>query len=136
MTTVSRGVKEVCDMKMMLGAVFAFSVLAATDASAQAVISGPYQCVQNCQGPGLANVTQNGWDLNLVNEAGAPSRAWIDYPGHFWADYYNMGAVYSPDGVRIQFDNGTVWVHYVPPPPPPPPPPRRYRHHPHPIQGS
>ena len=106
----------------MLGAVLAFSVLAATDASAQAVISGPYQCVQNCQGPGLANVTQNGWDLNLVNEAGAPSRAWIDYPGHFWADYYNMGAVYSPDGVRIQFDNGTVWVHYVPPPPPPPPP--------------
>jgi hypothetical protein len=46
-----------------------------------------------------------------------------------------MGAIYSPDGARIQFDNGAVWIHYVPPPPPPPPPPRRHRHH-RPIEGS
>jgi hypothetical protein len=124
-------------MKMMLGAVLAFSVLAATDASAQALLTGPYQCVQNCQGPGLANITQNEWDLNIVNEVGAPSRAWIDYPGHFWAERYNEGAIYSPDGLRIQFDNGAVWLRYVPPPPVLlPPPPRHHRHHPHPIQGS
>jgi hypothetical protein len=125
----------------ILGAVLGLGVLAlsvpgATEASAQAILSGPYQCVQNCSAPGgLAQVTQNGWDLNLTNEAGIPSRAWIDYPGHFWAYGYNMGGVYSPDGLRIQFDNGAVWMHYVPPPPPLPPPPRRHRHH-RPIEGS
>ena len=119
----------------MLGAVFAFSVLAATDASAQALLTGQYQCVQNCQGSGLAYVTQNDWDLNLVNEVGAPSRAWIDYPGHLWAEYWHEGAIYSPDGLRIQFDSGAVWLRYVPPPPPLPPPLRHHRRH-YRIQGS
>jgi hypothetical protein len=88
-------------------------------------LSGQFQCVQGCRGPGPAFVTQNGWDLNLVNEVGQPSRAWIDYPGHIWAQYWDVGAVYSPDGLRIQFDNGSVWqrVVLVPVPPPPPPPP-------------
>jgi hypothetical protein len=31
------------------------------------------------------------------------------------------GAVYSPDGMTIQFDRGSVWVRNVEPPPPPPP---------------
>ncbi len=31
---------------------------------------------------GFAYITQYGWDLNLVNEMGISSRAWIDYPGH------------------------------------------------------
>jgi hypothetical protein len=105
----------------MLGAVLAFSVLTATGASAQVPLSGQFQCIQNCVGPGLAYVTQNGWDLNLVNEVGQPSRAWIDYPGHLWAEYWNEGAVFSPDGLRIQFDSGVVWQRFVPPPPPPPP---------------
>src|SRR5262249_11524597 len=35
--------------------------------------------------------------------------AWIDWPGHIWADRWNQGAVYSPDGATIQFDRGTVW---------------------------
>jgi hypothetical protein len=29
--------------------------------------------------------------------------------GHIWAESWNEGAVYSPDGMTIQFDNGTVW---------------------------
>lgn len=95
-----------------------------TAASAQAFLSGQYQCVQNCRGPGLAFVTQDGWDdLNLVNEAGQPSRAWIDHPGHLWAQYWDTGAVFTPDGMTIQFDNGTVWQRFVPLPPPPPLPP-------------
>ena len=102
----------------MLGTALALCVLAATEASAQVPLSGQYQCVQNCAGPGLAFVTQNGWDINLVNEVGAPSRAWIDYPGHLWAEYWNEGAVFSPDGLTIQFDSGAVWRRYVPPPPP------------------
>jgi len=104
----------------ILAALLALSALGVTDASAQVpFLSGQYQCVQNCQGgvPGLAFVTQNNWDLNLVNEVGQPSRAWIDYPGHIWAEYWNEGAVYSPDGLMIQFDNGAVWRRFVPPPP-------------------
>lgn len=90
--------------------------LAATDeASAQIVnLSGPYRCVENCSGPGPATVTQNGWDLNLVNEVGIPSRAWVDWPGHIWAQAWNEGAIYSPDGMTIQFDRGTVWRRIVP----------------------
>ena len=106
----------------VLGAALAFSMLAIGGASAQVSppLSGTYQCIQNCAGPDLAYVTQNGWELNLTNEAGQPSRAWIDYPGHLYAEYYHEGAVYSPDGLRIQFDNGAVWQRFVPLPPPPP----------------
>jgi len=99
-------------MKLLLSVVAAFGALAATDASAQGVdLSGPYRCVQMCQEglPGPAFVSQRGWDLNLVNEAGVPSRAWIDRPGHIWAPGWNQGAIYAPDGMIIQFDGGTVW---------------------------
>jgi hypothetical protein len=74
-------------------------------------LSGQFQCVEGCAGglPSAAFVTQNGWDLNLVNEVGQPTRARIDRPDHIWAQNWNEGAVYSPDGMTIQFDNGTVW---------------------------
>ncbi len=102
-------------MRVKLFALIALSSLAATPASAQvANLSGTYQCVQNCIGPGPAFVTQNGWDLNLVNEIGQPSRAWIDWPGHIWAEYWREGAIYSPDGVTIQFDRGSVWQRALP----------------------
>jgi hypothetical protein len=78
-------------------------------------LSGQFQCIAGCGGGivGPAFVTQNGWDLNLVNEIGQPSRAWIDYPGHIWVQSWNEGAVYSTDGMTIQFDNGTVWAKNV-----------------------
>jgi len=78
-------------------------------------LSGQFQCVQGCAGgsPGPAFVTQNGWDLNLVNEIGQPSRAWVDYPGRIWVQSWNEGAVYSADGMTIQFDNGTVWARNI-----------------------
>ncbi len=91
--------------------------LGITSASAQVLLSGEYQCVQNCVGPGVAHVTQNGFELNLVNEVGQPSRAWIDYPGHIWVQYWNEGAVYTPDGMTIQFDRGSVWQRVVEPTP-------------------
>jgi hypothetical protein len=65
--------------------------------------------VQGCSGDLPAAVSQAGRELNLVNEAGLPSRAWIDWPGHIWAQNFNQGAIYSPDGMTIQFDGGTVW---------------------------
>jgi hypothetical protein len=103
-------------MKMQLMfALAALGATAATEVSAQEInLSGPYQCVVNCAGSGPATVTQNGWDLNLVNEVGVPSRAWVDWPGHIWVQRWNEGAIYSPDGMTIQFDQGTVWRRIAP----------------------
>ena len=99
----------------VMGTLVVMSTLAVSDASAQVYdLSGPYQCIRNCAGPGTAFVTQNGWELNLVNEVGQPSRAWVDWPGHIWAQYWNEGALYSPDGMTIQFDNGSIWQRIVP----------------------
>ena len=114
----------------MLATVFALSAaFVATDASAQLVnLTGRYRCVELCT-PGLqgqfAFITQNGWELNVVNDAGEASRAWVDYPGRIWIQRANQGAIYSPDGMTIQFDRGTVWQRA--PELPPPPPPRRRR---------
>src|ERR1700730_4503572 len=86
---------------------------AATAASAQGVnLTGQFRCVQLCVA-GLqgqpAFVTQNGGSLNLLNEAGEPSRAWIDWSGHIWAENWHEGALFSSDGMTIQFDRGTIW---------------------------
>jgi hypothetical protein len=86
----------------------------ASDASAQSVVNltGPYRCVAMCR-EGLvgqpAFVTQNGWNLNLLNEAGEPSRAWMDWSGRIWAEGWGQGAIFSADGMVIQFDRGTIW---------------------------
>jgi len=104
--------------------------LAATSASAQVIdLSGQFRCVQGCKGglAGPAYVTQNGYQLNLVNEVGEPTRAWIDYPGHLWTESWQQGAIYTPDGMTIQFDRGSVWERIVAVPIPPPPPPPRYK---------
>jgi hypothetical protein len=58
---------------------------------------------------GYAFVTQNGWDLNMVNDAGQASRAWVEHPGRIWIQQANQGAIYSPTGLTIQFDRGTIW---------------------------
>lgn len=121
-------------MRLVSLAIAMVAAVAATDASAQSVnLTGSYRCVQVCR-LGLANylahVTQNGPDLNLLNEAGEPARAWPDWfapASRIWIEAWNEGAVYSPDGMQIQFDTGTIWQRdFGPPPPPPPPlPPRR-----------
>jgi hypothetical protein len=98
-------------MKSLSSIVMAAAALVATQASAQGVnLTGRYLCIQLCEAGGqVAFVTQNGWNLNLLNEVGEPSRAWIDWYGHIWAERWNEGAIYSPDGMTIQFDRGTVW---------------------------
>jgi hypothetical protein len=109
-------------MKIIPSVLVILSGFVATEASAQGVnLSGRYVCVQACRTgvTGLpAFVTQNGWNMNLLNEAGVPSRAWIDWQGHIWAENYQEGAVYSPDGMVIQFDRGTVWQRDLALPPP------------------
>ena len=106
-------------MKLALMALLGLATanVAATPAANAHVpdLSGQFRCVQGCLTglPALARVTQNGWELDLVNEASGPSRAWIDWPGHIWAERWNEGAIYSPDGMTIQFDRGTVWRRVV-----------------------
>ena len=102
-------------MKSLSSIVMVTAALVATQASAQGVnLTGRYLCVQLCEAGGqVAFVTQNGWNLNLLNEVGEPSRAWIDWYGHIWAERWNEGAIYSTDGMTIQFDNGTVWAKSV-----------------------
>jgi hypothetical protein len=113
-------------MRTVLAAIAMSAALVATGASAQGVnLTGRYRCVEGCtaglQGQ-FAFITQNGWELNVVNDAGEASRAWVDYPGHIWVQRANQGAIYSPDGMTIQFDRGTVWRRA-----PDVPPPRRRR---------
>jgi hypothetical protein len=116
----------------LLTAIAVAAALAGSDASAQGVdLTGRYRCVQLClsgfEGQ-PAFVTQNGWNMNLLNEAGEPTRAWIDWLGHIWTQRWNQGAVYSPDGMTIQFDRGTVWQRDLGEPPLAVPPPVRTRH--------
>jgi hypothetical protein len=85
--------------------------LGANAAIAQDVnLSGRYICI-NCP-PGQSQVgyvTQNGRNLNLVNQMGQSSRGYVDYPGRIWAPDWNQGAMVSPDGMTLQFDHGAVW---------------------------
>jgi len=101
-------------MGKVLSAIVTWTALLATDAAAQVEgvdLNGVYRCVAQCLGaPGsLAHITQYGRQLNVVNDAGAASRAWVDYPGRIWLPEANEGAIYSPDGFTIQFDHGTIW---------------------------
>ena len=99
-------------MKTTLCAVAVISGLVASDASAQGVnLSGRWQCVALCldQPGSFAFITQNSWGLNVLNDAGQSSRAWVDYPGRIWVERADQGAIYSPDGSTLQFDRGTIW---------------------------
>lgn len=101
-------------LPLVIGAVAAFAFN--SGASAQSInLTGTYRCVQDCRDGYVgapAFVTQNGEHLNLVTEAGDFYRAWPDVTAptsRIWIDARNEGAVYSPDGTRIQFDDGRVW---------------------------
>jgi len=112
-------------MRMILSAIVALALPIATEASAQSInLTGAYRCVEACQAGrvgGPAFITQNGPNLNLLNEVGQPARAWPDWfapATRIWVDAWNEGAVYSPDGMTVQFDNGTIWVRDLGPPAP------------------
>ncbi len=108
-------------MKRVSLAIGIIAALGATSASAQSInLTGVFKCIQMCRGSLPAYVTQNGPELNLLTEAGVPSRAWPDWyspANRIWIDAFNESAVYSPDGMLIQFDSGTIWQRDLPPPP-------------------
>jgi hypothetical protein len=94
----------------------------ATAAAAQPInLTGTYRCIQMCREGNFgfpAYITQNGDTFNLVTETGESYRAWPDWSApdkRIWIDVRNESAVYSPDGIRIQFDDGRVWQREVPP---------------------
>jgi hypothetical protein len=96
---------------------------AATGASAETVnLTGTYRCIQMCRDGMLGAatfVTQNGQAVNLTTESGESYRAWPDWgapDSRIWIEARGEGAVYSPDGMRIQFDDGRVWQRDIPPP--------------------
>lgn len=85
-------------------------MLAVTTASGQGIdLSGQYRRVQAWRGSSVIFIKQSGWNPNVVNESGEPSPAWIDWPGQIWAQHWNEGARYSPDGMTIQLTRGTIW---------------------------
>src|ERR1700733_7970046 len=96
---------------------------AAAAASAETVnLTGTYRCIQLCRDGMLGAptfVTQNGDAVNLTTETGEAYRAWPDWTApcsRIWSDARAEGAVYSPDGMRIQFDDGRVWQRDIGPP--------------------
>jgi hypothetical protein len=107
-------------LSLVLGLVAA---CAATGALAQPInLTGTYRCIQMCRDGNMgypAYITQNGDTLNLVTETGQSYRAWPDWSApdsRIWIDARNESAVYSPDGIRIQFDDGRIWQRELPPP--------------------
>ena len=52
--------------------------------------------------------------VSSPNDIGPTEGAWVDWPGHIWAQSWNEG----PDGMVVQFDRGSVWVRNIAPPPP------------------
>jgi hypothetical protein len=108
-------------MRRLWLAIAILPALGGGGASAQSInLTGIYTCVDGCRGNLPAHITQNGPALNLLTEAGIPARAWPDWyspTSRIWIDAFNEGAVYSPDGMVIQFDNGTIWQRGLPPPP-------------------
>ena len=78
---------------------------------------GVYRCISMCRGGvpgGRALIGQSGWQVNLANEVGDTAWGYIEWPRRIWVDRWNMGANVSPDGIKVQFDNGEVWVREVP----------------------
>ena len=96
--------------------VFLGMTVASVSAQPATSLTGTYRCVKDCASGfegRAAFVTQNGWDINIVTEAGVPLRAWFDWfspTTRIWIEALQQGAVYSPDGLTIQFDRGTVWL--------------------------
>jgi hypothetical protein len=95
----------------------------ATAASAQSAnLTGTYRCIQMCRDGAIgapAYITQNGDAMNITTETGDSYRAvpdWNAPDSRIWIDARNESAVYSPDGLRIQFDDGRVWQREIVPP--------------------
>lgn len=80
-------------------------------------VDGVYRCVHFCE-PGFeggrAFVGQSGTQVNLVSESGDAATGYIEWPRRIWSDKWDKGANISPDGRKIQFDDGKIWIREMP----------------------
>jgi hypothetical protein len=100
-------------LSCVLGILAAGSAANSVSAQTAVNLSGTYRCMQGCGSSleGKAYVTQNGRDLNIVTETGVAVQAWFDVftpTTRIWMEALHQGAVYSPDGMTIQFDQGAL----------------------------
>ena len=112
-------------LSLALGLLAACAVTGAsvTGVSAETVnLTGTYRCIQMCR-DGMVGaptfVTQTEQAVNLTTETGESYKAWPDWNAPYsriWIEARGEGAVYSPDGMRIQFDDGRVWQRDIEPP--------------------
>lgn len=89
------------------------STLFATEAFAQVAgvdLNGPWTCVAACTGGRHGVITQNGSQVEVLTSRHMASHGWVEYPGRIWLEQANLGIVYTPDGRRLQSDQGTIWV--------------------------
>jgi hypothetical protein len=105
-------------MKMALGVGCLMAAISAPAFADPAInVDGVYRCVQLCA-PGYegarAYVGQSGSQVNLVGEAGDAATGYIEWPRRIWSDKWDEGAMLSPDGIKIQFDHGKVWIREMP----------------------
>jgi hypothetical protein len=104
-------------MKMALTAACLMAAMSAPAFADSINVDGIYRCVHLCQ-PGYeggrAFVGQSGSQLNLVNESGDSATGYIEWPRRIWSDKWDKGAMVSPDGTKIQFDDGKVWIREMP----------------------
>jgi hypothetical protein len=108
-------------MRTTLSAIVVLAVLFATEASAQSInLTGTYKCVEACRA-GLvgspAFITKNGPDLNLLNEAGQPARAWPDWfaPATRWSTpgtrAPSIRLMVSPSSSTTERSGCAIWAH-------------------------
>jgi hypothetical protein len=100
-------------LKTLLSLAALISIATITSAYGQVEgvdLNGPWVCVARCDGGTRGIITQTGWNANVASNHGLASRGHLDYPGRVWFWQINVGALYPPDGCRLQFDNGTIWV--------------------------
>lgn len=102
-------------ISLLIGLVMSGLTSGASSAQPATSLTGTYRCVQGCA-PGYegktATITQNGWELNIITESGLAARGsfdWFAPTSRIWIEAMQQGAVYSSNGLTIQFDRGAVW---------------------------
>ena len=105
-------------MKMVLSVACLMAAISAPALADPSInVDAVYRCVHLCV-PGYegarAYVGQSGSQVNLVSESGDAATGYIQWPRRIWSDTWDRGAMVSPDGIKIQFDDGKVWIREMP----------------------
>jgi len=105
-------------MKMALSVACLMAAISAPALADRSLnVDGVDRCMHLCV-PGYegarAYVGQSGSQVNLVSESGDAAIGHIEWPRRIWSDQWDKGAMVSPEGIKIQFDHGEVWIREMP----------------------